>query len=104
MAKVTVTPKNVVKPKRVKPIIVETIHSTAEKAQAPQVFEKKVITGNLPVPEGCVRVIVLLDYNGMLDECRKGDIQDLPERRYKSLAFRGVVMEYKGDRIPNKQR
>jgi hypothetical protein len=104
MAKKVITPKEVVKPKRVKPIIVETIHSTAEKAEKVPVFEKRVITGSLPVAEGCVRVIVLLDYHGMLDECYKGDIQDLPERRFKSLAFRGVVMEYKGDRIPNKQR
>jgi hypothetical protein len=90
--------------KAVKPIVVETISSTAEKAEKKQVFEKHVITGNLPVPEGMVRCIVLIDYKGMVDELYAGDIQDLPDRRYKSLVNRGMVKKYEGTQIPNKQR
>jgi hypothetical protein len=92
------------KSKRVKPIIVETIHSTAEKAEKSQVYEKNVITGNLPVPDDHVRCIVLIDYKGMLNELYAGDVIDLPTRRFKTESNRGFVKEYKGPRIPNKQR
>jgi hypothetical protein len=90
-----------------KPIVVETIHSTAqaaEKQAKKQVFEKHIITGNLPVPEGHIRCIVLVDYKGMLDDLYVNDVLDMPDRRYKSLSIRGLVKEYKGPRIPNKQR
>ena len=90
--------------KRVKPIVVETINSTAEKIEKKQVFEKHIITGNLPVPENHIRCIVLIDYKGMIDELYVGDVMDLPIRRYKTLVRRGFVKKYEGPKIPNKQR
>lgn len=90
--------------KRVRPLTIERIYSTAEKAERHEVFEKHVVVGNLPVPAGYVRCIVLIDYRGMLDNLYKGDVLDLPDRRYKSLANRGLVKQYEGNRIPNKLR
>lgn len=92
------------KPKRVKPIVIETIYSTAEKELKRPVYEKNVIRGSLPIPEGHVRCIVLVDYHGMMDNLYEGDVVDLPDRRYKTLANRGLVKKYEGDRIPNKRR
>jgi cytochrome oxidase assembly protein ShyY1 len=106
MAKTTknIEPKGeVLKKKKVKPIIVETIKST-EKVLKPQVYEKHIMTGTFPVTPGNIRVEVLVDYKGMIDDLYRGDIVDLPERRYKTLVNRGFVKEYKGDRIPNKLR
>ena len=89
------------------PIVIETIHSTAdlaEKESKRPVYEKRLITGNLPVAEGYVRCIVLIDHKGMLDDLYVNDVVDMPERRFKTESNRGIVKEYKGDRIPNKQR
>lgn len=84
------------------PIIIETIRST-EKVEVKPVFEKAVYE-NIPIPTDSVRVIVLQDYKGMLNDLYVGDIIDMPERRYKTLAFRGLVKLYDGDKKPNKQR
>jgi hypothetical protein len=81
---------------------VETIRSSDKPIP---VFEKKVYA-SLPtkLESGHVRVIVLKDHKGMLNELYEGDILDLPERRFKSLAFRGMVKLYEGTNEPNKQR
>jgi len=84
------------------PIIIETIRST-EKVEVRPVFEKQVVK-NIPIPTDSVRVIVLQDYKGMLNDLYIGDIIDMPERRYKTLAFRGLVKVYEGPKMPNKQR
>jgi hypothetical protein len=91
-------------PKIIKPLVIETIRSSEKISEHP-VFEKQVYQ-NIPtvLQPGDVRVIVLKDYNGMLNELREGDIVDMPERRYKSLAFRGLVKLYEGKNLPNKQR
>ena len=103
--KKAITTSNISATKRVQPIIVERIHSTADlDKDFKKIYEKNIITGNLPVQQGMIRCIVLIDYKGMLDDLYAGDVVDLPERRYKSLINRGVVKEYKGNRIPNKQR
>jgi hypothetical protein len=103
--KAPVTKKETVKiPKIIKPVIIETI-SAGEKVSDMPAFEKRVYTSlpTSPAP-GEVRVIVLKDYKGMLNDLYEGDIIDLPERRYKSLAFRGLVKLYEGNNQPNKQR
>ena len=84
------------------PIIIETIRST-EKVEVRPVFEKPVYE-NIPIPTDSVRVIVLQDYKGMLNDLYVGDILDVPERRYKTLSFRGLVKLYDGPKVPNKQR
>lgn len=76
---------------------------SSEKVSERPPFEKAVYK-NTPTSSGDVRVIVLQDYNGMLNELRAGDIIDMPERRFKSLSSRGLVKEYKGRELPNKQR
>jgi len=86
-----------------KPLIIETITATKEKIEI-QAFPKKEILTKVPVPDGHVRCIVLIDYKGMLNDLYAGDVQDLPDRRYKSLTNRGVVKLYDGTRIPNKSR
>jgi hypothetical protein len=109
------TKKNVVKsvktPKIVKPEIikvgnqtlkVDTIYSSEKVSERPP-FEKREYS-NTPTESGDVRVIVLQDYKGMLNELYAGDIIDMPERRYKSLAFRGLVKLYTGKSEANKQR
>ena len=98
---------SVKKTKRIRPIVVETIHSTAELAEKElvrPVYEKHVITGTLPVPEDHVRCIVLVDYKGMLNDLYINDVIDLPIRRFKTLANRNFIKQYTGPRIPNKQR
>jgi len=35
---------------------------------------------------------------------KEGDIIDLPDRRFKTLALRGFCAEYKGTKKPNKER
>jgi hypothetical protein len=90
------------KPVEHTPIIIETIRST-EKVEVRPVFEKQVIE-NIPIPTDSVRVIVLQDYKGMLNDLYVGDIIDMPERRYKTLSFRGLVKIYEGPKMPNKQR
>jgi hypothetical protein len=104
MKKAMTTSNIIGTPKKAKrPIIVETINSTREKAVNP-VFEKKVYLSKVPVPDGHIRVMVLIDYKGMTDELYKGDVLDLPDRRYKTLSNRGLVEAYNGDRPPNKMR
>jgi len=97
----TVKSKKEVKKETV-PIIIETIRSTEKVAVRP-VFEKQV-TENIPIPSDSIRVIDVQDYKGMLNDLYAGDIIDMPERRYKTLAFRGLVKLYNGPKIPNKQR
>jgi hypothetical protein len=82
--------------------VVETIK--AEKKKGSPVFHKMEVLTHVPLPEGHIRCIVLIDYKGMLDDLYKGDIIDLPERRFKSLSFRGMVEPYKGNNYPNKKR
>ena len=92
--------------KRVRPIIIDEIDG--EKFDVQKFFEKRVIKGKVPVPrniaEGHIRVIVLRDCEGMTGHYEKGDIIDLPERRFKSMRFRGLVDEYKGNVAPNRER
>lgn len=83
-------------------IIVEKI--TTEKRVFVPTFNKVEVLTKVPLPDGCIRCIVLIDHNGMLDNLRAGDIVDLPDRRYKTLAIRGLVKEYKGEGQPNKRR
>jgi hypothetical protein len=76
--------------------------------------EKREITTPVPLrvdvltkvilPEGFVRCIVTKEHTGMLDVHKVDDIIDIPERRYKSDSFRGLVKKYDGDRQPNKRR
>ena len=51
-------------------------------------------------PAGYVKCMALVDYSGMTDIIFKGDVILLPERRFKSLAYRGYVCEYSGDIEP----
>ena len=93
--------------KRVKPIIIDEIDS--EKFDVQKFFEKRVIKGKVPtvernIAEGHIRVIVLKECEGMTGHYYKGDIIDLPERRFKSMRLRGLVDEYKGESGPNKER
>ena len=93
------------RPKRVKPIIIDEIES--EKFDVQKFFEKRVIKGKVPtrnIPDGPIRVIVLKECDGMTGHYYEGDIIDLPERRFKSMRFRGLVDEYKGESGPNKER
>lgn len=69
----------------------------------PVVKEKREYSG-IPVQKGFIRVIVLKDYNGMLNELSADDIVDIPERRYKSLFARSLVKKYDGKSAPNKLR
>ncbi len=90
----------------VEPLNVEVIKPPVkEKREMPsQVFPKAIIITKVPLPEGYIRAEVLKDYKGMEDDLYCGDIVDLPERRFKSLSMRGLVMEYKGESQPNKRR
>ena len=94
------------RPKRVKPIIIDEIDG--EKFDVQKFFEKRVIKGKVPTPrniaEGHIRVIVLRDCEGMTGHYEKGDIIDLPERRFKSMCFRGLVEVYEGDSAPTRER
>jgi len=90
------------KKKRVRPIIVDEVSS--EKVVIPAYFEKKKIKGGVPLPEGHIRVIVLKDCDGMTGSYYKGDIIDLPERRFKTMRLRGLVDEYNGEASPNRKR
>jgi hypothetical protein len=87
-----------------KVLVIETIRADEKMSDFP-VFEKQVYN-DIPIvlQPGDVRVIVLKDFNGMLNELREGDIVDMPERRFKSLSFRGLVKIYEGKNTPNKLR
>ena len=65
---------------------------------------KEKVEVRSPLPEGMVRCIALVTYTGMSDLIFKGDVFDVPERRFKSLALRGYVDEYSGDEQPNGKR
>jgi len=91
------------KVKVVEPLRVQTIKSNYVPVKEKVEYKIMPIT-HVICPEGYVRSIVLIPYAGMLDNHNVGDIVDLPERRYKSLVFRGVVKEYKGELLPNKRR
>ena len=67
----------------------------ATEGVVPGVTEKVVVKA--PIPGGMVKVMALVDYVGMNDIIYKGDVFLLPERRDKSLAFRGYVTEYDGE-------
>ena len=95
----------VVKPKRKKAITIETLGvALQEKAKMSEVKEKREFLTKVPVPEGHIRCICLVDYKGMEDDIYAGDVQDLPQRRYKTLSMRGFVKPYEGERPPNKLR
>jgi hypothetical protein len=99
--------KKAEKIKVVKPgVVIETITTGKEKKEiAPKtVFRKIQILTAIPLSEGHIRCEVLKDYKGMTDDLYEGDIIDLPERRFKSLSFRGLVKVYEGKDYPNKQR
>lgn len=64
--------------------------------------EKVEITS--ATPEGMVKVIALTTYAGMIDMIFAGEVFLLPERRFKSLAKRGCVEEYFGDKKPINKR
>lgn len=98
---VRVQPDPYVSVKKIAPIIIETVDATVLNIVT---SEKKEYGTRVPVPGGYVRCIVMIDHGGMYDMLYAGDIADLPERRYKSLANRGYVKEYIGERIPNKER
>lgn len=104
--KTSVKSPKIVKPEVIKvgghDLKVETIYSTEKVSERPP-FEKAEYF-NTPTPSGDVRVIVLKDYKGMLNDLYAGDIIDMPERRYKSLAFRGLVKLYTGKSEANKLR
>jgi hypothetical protein len=85
-------------------INVKVERPTKEKAEADPSFGKFEVLTVIPLKEGFVRAQVLQDYKGMEDDLYCGDIIDLPERRFKSLSFRGMVKEYKGGLNPNKRR
>ena len=99
-------PVKVIKPETIKvggnDLKVETIYSTEKVSEHPP-FEKREYSST-PTESGDVRVIVLKDYKGMLNDLYAGDIIDMPERRYKSLAFRGLVKLYTGKSLANKER
>lgn len=102
-------PKKAVKPivretkiKIVKPLEVGTIKSgpfIKEKVEFPIHMITKII-----IPADHVRCIVLKDHQGMFDFHKAGDIVDLPDRRYKTDSFRGLVKKYDGEGQPNKRR
>ena len=96
--------QKVVNPARKTALVVEELDSINEKVIKGQVFEKQNVYTPVPVPKEYVRVIVLKDYRGMLNDLYAGDIIDVPVRRYKTLIFRGLVKEYTGYNNPNKQR
>ena len=87
-----------------KKLVIKTITPTKEKKEIKRVFPKMEVLNNVPVPAGHIRVIVLVDHRGMLDDLYAGDIIDVPERRFKSMRFRGLVKEYNGGSAPTKQR
>ncbi len=76
-----------------------------EKAEVPELmssYKQKSVTEKVeiktPTPEGYVKARALMNYAGMNDLIFKDEILLLPERRVKSLAFRGYVEEYSGDK------
>ena len=88
--------------KKAKIKVINTDEITEKKVFQP--IKKMVIMTNIPLQGGCIRCEVLKDHNGMLDELRAGDIIDLPERRYKSLSFRGMVKKAEPGAKSNKRR
>lgn len=89
--------------KKVRPIIIDEIISQKfdEKAIIRVFPEKKETTG---IPVGHVRVVILKDCEGMSGPYKAGDIIDIPDRRFKTLALRGFCAEYRGSKKPNKDR
>lgn len=75
-----------------------------EKITPDQIKEKIVMLTKIPIPDGHIRSIVLIGHVGMLEYHNVGDIVDFPERRFKTLANRGLVKKYEGDGQPNKKR
>jgi len=55
-------------------------------------------------PDGMVKVIALQTYCGMIDMIFAGEVFLLPVRRFNSLAKRGYVEEYSGDKLPINKR
>ena len=92
--------------KKIKVITPDPVKVTIERSEKKQMgnpYKMEILT-KIPLPAGHVRCIVLEDYKGMEDDLYRGDIIDLPERRYKSLCFRGMVKQYFGEGQPNKRR
>jgi hypothetical protein len=92
--------EKVVVPKR-KPLIIEEV--TSEKIVVAKKTEKRVVKTKIPIPEGHVRVIALVDFEGMTCHHYEGDVIDLPDRRFKTLVNRGIVREYKGYKEPGER-
>lgn len=74
-----------------------------EKKEFKPIGKIEVLT-KIPLREGYIRAIVIHEFQGMNDYLIEGDIVDLPERRFKSLTFRGMVEKYNGVASPNKDR
>ena len=55
-------------------------------------------------PDGMVKVIALQTYAGMVDMIFKDEVFMLPARRFQSLAKRGFVEEYSGDKLAINKR
>jgi hypothetical protein len=99
-----IEPQPYVSVKRSPSIIIETISATSEKIVREPSAEKHEILTRVPVPDGYVRCIVLIEFDGMEDKHYPGDVFDCPDRRFKTLMNRGYVRLYDGTRIPNKDR
>lgn len=81
----------------VKTIIKETEDPKVFKVTEPVVKMKEKVEYTA-LPDGHVKCICLMDYLGMRDVLFKGDVFLLPERRFKTLAVRGFVEQYNGDK------
>lgn len=97
-----IKPKGVTNVDPIEKIVVKTIRP--EKVQFNPYEEKIVVITKVPLPENHARCIVTKEHQGMQDFHRVGDIIDLPERRFKSDSFRGLVKQYEGDKQPNRRR
>lgn len=79
------------------------VSEVREKREIKPQLKVEVLT-KIPVPEGYIRCMVIQNFEGMTERLEAGDIIDVPERRFRSLVFRGLVEQYKGTASPNKRR
>ena len=100
-----VTPRlaDITYPKEKKLVTYPVEPEPIKEVKAPSVKEKRVYPSTM-VPSGHVRCLVIRDHEGMACYHYVGDVIDLPERRFKSLSFRGLVKEYKGESGPTTKR
>lgn len=85
-------------------VIIDTVRPEFTQVSDYPVFAKVEVLTQVPIPVGHIRAEVLKDYKGMEDDLYEGDVLDLPERRFKTLANRGLVIECDKTRYPNKVR